>query len=257
MTESEQVLLERQSGRAILTLNRPERRNSLDEATLSELHATLDEVEEDSALRLVVLQGRDGVFCSGMDFQSFASSDGSAASAGEESPYMALLKRFSSLDKVIIAKVEGTVMAGGMGLVAASDLVFASPEASFSLSEALWGLLPAMVMPFLIRRVGYQNAYRLTLTTATIDATEARRINLVDELDDNPQARIQAASHRLMRLHPQTIADMKAYFRKMWIVNDSMEQEAVNELSRLTGESRIKKNIKDYVDLGRLPWEKW
>ena len=97
----------------------------------------------------------------------------------------------------------------------------------------------------------------MTLTTAKIDAEEAHRINLVDELADDPQARIQIAARRLVRLHPQTLTDMKAYFRKLWIVDDAMERRAVAELTRLASEPRVQKNIKDYVEFGRLPWEKW
>ena len=201
---------------------------------------------------MIIIQGVDGVFCTGMDLGGFVSD---TKLSDDESPYMNLLKRFSSIDKVVISRVDGTVMAGGIGLVAASDLVFANTKSTFSLSEALWGLLPAMVMPFLIRRVGYQNAYRLTLTTATINAQEARAMNLADEVGDDLDARIQAMGRRLSRLEPETIADMKAYFRKMWIVDEAMEKTAVAELSRLTQEPRIVENITNYVKHGTVPWE--
>jgi polyketide biosynthesis enoyl-CoA hydratase PksH len=244
--------------RATLTLNRPERRNSIDDATVADYHAALDAIEHDPAVRIVVLEGRDGVFCSGMDLEAFMA-DLALGEAHDldRSPYMTLLKRLSSLDRVVVSKVEGAVMAGGVALVAASDLVYSSPNASFALSEALWGLLPAMVMPFLIRRVGYQSAFRLTLTATAIDAAEAHRIHLVDEWGADPEALLRAAIPRLARLHPQTVADMKAYFRDMWIVDDDMEQRAVGELSRLLSEPRIRHNIKNYVDHGRLPWETW
>ena len=93
-------------------------------------------------------------------------------------------------------------MAGGVGLVAACDLAVAGPAATFTLSETLWGLLPAMVMPFLVRRVGPQRAFRLTLSAETIDASEAHRIGMVDELAENPEVKLRALERRLSRLHP-------------------------------------------------------
>ena len=118
-------------------------------------------------------------------------------------------------------------MAGGMGLVAASDLVFAHSNATFSLSEVLWGLLPAMVMPFLIRRVGYQNAYRLTLTASTINADEARAMYLADEVGEDIESRLQAMTRRLGRVQVETVKDLKNYFRKMWIIDEAMEKTAI------------------------------
>ena len=146
-------------------------------------------------------------------------------------------------------------MAGGVGLVAASDLVFSDTKSTFSLSEVLWGLLPAMVMPFLIRRVGFQNAYRLTLTTSTISAHDASAMNLVDELGDDVEARVQAMSRRISRLDTDTISDLKSYFRKMWIVTEEMERTAVAELARLSQDPRIVENVTNYVKHGKVPWE--
>ena len=249
---SDTVLYDLQNDHAILTLNRPEKRNSINAEMLNRFHSLLDEIEGDDDILIIVLRGADGVFCTGMDLEGVVSDEELSA---QDSPYMNLLKRFSSIDKVVIAEVDGTVMAGGMGLVAASDLVFATTKSTFNLSEALWGLLPAMVMPFLIRRVGFQSAYRLTLTTETINATEAKAINLVDELGDDIQSRIQGMSRRLCRLHPETIMDLKSYFRKMWIVTEEMEKTAVAELARLSKDPRVVENITNFVENGEVPWE--
>ena len=249
---SDTVLYELQNDHAILTLNRPEKRNSINAEMLTRFHALLDEIEGDDDIQIIVLRGAGGIFCTGMDLEGVVQDEQLSA---DESPYMNLLKRFSSIDKVVIAEVDGTVMAGGMGLVAASDLVFSTTRSTFNLSEALWGLLPAMVMPFLIRRVGFQSAYRLTLTTETINATQAQAIHLVDELGDDIQPRIQAMSRRLSRVHVETIGNLKAYFRKMWIVTAEMEKTAVAELARLTQDPRVVENITNFVESGEVPWE--
>ena len=130
---SETVLYELQNDQAILTLNRPEKRNSM--ALDADRFHGADEIEDDDDIQIIVLRGAGGVFCTGMDLEGGQDEELSA----DESPYMNLLKRFTSIDKVVIAEVDGTVMAGGMGLVAASDLVF-SPTVPLSIYRALWGL---------------------------------------------------------------------------------------------------------------------
>jgi polyketide biosynthesis enoyl-CoA hydratase PksH len=236
---------------------RPEQRNTLDDTMLRELHRAWDEAEQDEDCRIVVLAGQPGVFCSGMDFQATAATFDSPDQEVEASAYMRLLRRFTESSRVVVAKVDGTVMAGGVGLAVACDLVVATPRSTFALSEALWGLLPAMVTPFLIRRVGFQKAYAMTLTTRTVAAEEAARMGIIDALTEDPDREIRDQAQRLRRLHPQTISDLKAYFRKMWILTAEMESAAVAETDRLVREPRVRKNIRDYVELGRLPWERW
>jgi polyketide biosynthesis enoyl-CoA hydratase PksH len=131
----------------------------------------------------------------------------------------------------------------------------ATSASSFALPEALWGLLPANVMPFLIRRVGFQPAYRLTLTTETIPAQEAWRIGLVDTLSDKPDDEIRRYLIRLGRLDEQTILEAKAYFQKMWLLNAAMEQHAIAELSRLMQTERVQTNIRNYAEHQKFPWE--
>ncbi len=222
--------------------------------TLQGLHRALDEAEADAACRLIVLTGRQNFFCTGMDFEEAARGK-AVTETIEGQDYMSLLKHFVSSPKIIISKVEGSVLAGGMGLVAASDLVVATPESRFGLPEALWGLLPANVMPFLIRRVGFQHAYRLTLTTETITAEEVWRIGLVDTLSDKPDDDIRRYLLRLGRLDEQTILEAKAYFQKMWLLTEEMEQTAVVELNRLVNTERVQRNIKNYVEYQKFPWE--
>lgn len=237
-----------------VTMNRPEQRNSLTQGLMQGLHRALDEAEAEPACRLLILAGRQNFFCTGMDFaEASQGTDSTKLLTGED--YMALLKRFASCGKIIIAKVEGTVLAGGMGLVAASDLVVATRESSFALPEALWGLLPANVLPFLIRRVGFQPAYRLTLMTETITAEEAWRIGLVDILSDQPDDGIRRCLLRLGRLDQQTILDAKAYFQKLWILDEAMSQNAIAELSRLMQTERVQTNIKNYAVHRKFPWE--
>lgn len=239
-----------------VTFNRVEQRNALNSELLSELHHFLDEVEKNSACRIIVLRGQQGFFCTGMDFQemTLATPKGEKAQSLAAN-YMTLLRRIALFPKVIIAEADGLVMAGGVGLVVASDIAIATSKSQFTLSEALWGLLPANVLPYLIRRVGFQKAYIMTLTTQTITAAEAYAIHLIDELNDKPDEALRKLLPRLARLDEQTVRDMKNYFRKLWIIDEEMEKTALLELARLTQEPRIQNNIKRYLEQGKFPWE--
>lgn len=252
----ETLLVEPGPRSVAITIHRPERNNSINAGLVRDLNAALDEAERSAACRAVILQGRPGLFCTGMDFVEAARSQGGAASERMEiEGYMGLLKRFVRSPKVIIAKLDGKVVAGGVGLVAASDLVIATPRTDFSLSEALWGILPCCVIPFLIRRVGFQKAYAMTLTTRTWSAAEAAAIHLVDEVSETPDDAIRRLMLRLGLLEDETITDLKAYFQKMWILSPEMERAAVNEISRLVEKPRVQKGIAEFVASGRFPWE--
>lgn len=252
----ETLLIEKAPHGLTVTLHRPKQRNSINAQLVLDLHNLLDQAERDPMCKCIVLQGESGFFCTGMDFNEVTQMN----SLTTESPlfsakYMELLKRFTTTPKIIISLVEGQVLAGGVGIVAASDLVIGSQQAQFALSEALWGLLPACVTPFLIRRIGFQKAYFMTLTTETIHAQEAHRIGLIDKLAEQPHESLRQVTLRLKRIHEETIHDLKAYFQKMWIITEAMEVEAISELDRLMMKPQVRANIKNFIEKQQFPWE--
>lgn len=251
------VAIERRQRIVWLTFDRPDRRNTLTQQTLNELAHALDTLEHDAECRIVVLRGRDGFFCTGMDFAEMAERVGQDGPQGTgDVHYMDVLRRMASSGKVIVSAVDGQVMAGGVGLLAASDLVIATPASRFSLPEALWGLLPACVLPLLIRRIGFQAAYRMTLTTETWDTDQAKSAGLVDDVVPDLDEAIRRASVRLTRLDPETIRRMKAYFRKMWYLSNAMEDMAIAEIDALVHDPHVQDNIRQFVQHQKFPWDR-
>jgi polyketide biosynthesis enoyl-CoA hydratase PksH len=236
-------------------INRPGARNSINLALLTDLLAALDAAERDPQCRVVVLEGGEGLFCTGMDFAEVVASASSMEAGLRDGEYMRVLRRFSLTPKIVIARVDGEVVAGGLGLVAASDLAVATPRSTFSLPEALWGLLPANVLPYLIRRVGFQKSYMMTLTTQKLSAAEAEAIHLVDKMTNEPDEFIRRTLLRLVRLEEETVLELKAYFRRMWIITEEMEAAAVSELSRLLQKPNVRANLEGFVEQSRFPWE--
>jgi polyketide biosynthesis enoyl-CoA hydratase PksH len=240
-----------------ITLCRPERANSITGKLVEELHACLDAAERMSECCGVVLQAEGGVFCSGLDFAEASRSAGVVNHEGMQiSEYMRLLGRMASSSKVFVSLVEGKVIAGGVGLVAASDYVVAGSRAEFSLSEALWGLLPCCVLPYLIRRVGFQKAYVMTLTTRVVPALEALDIHLVDELSEAPFESLRKLLLRLKVLQGETVSELKAYFRKLWMITPDVERLAVQEITRLAEKPAVRENLRRYLERGTFPWER-
>jgi polyketide biosynthesis enoyl-CoA hydratase PksH len=242
-----------------ITLNRPEANNALNSALLQELNHALDEAEATPGCCAIILSGQSGTFCSGMDLHEVISSPTQAITQTDsdaQHDFMSTLKRLSQINRITLAYIDGKVTAGGVGLAAACDLVIATPRSQFTLSEALWGLIPACVSPFLIRRVGYHQAYRMALTTETLSAEQAHSKGLVDDLTEQPQETLRRHLLRLRRLQPDTIAQTKAFFQKMWFVNEATEQHAVSTINQLVQEPHIQENIRNFLEHGNFPWEK-
>lgn len=237
-----------------VTINRVSHRNSINKLLLTELHTILEQAEKNDDYKVIVLRGQQNLFCTGIDFTEII--DIKLAEAGQlASQYNLLLKRLTLLPKITIALVEGQAMAGGIGLLAACDFVISSSNSQFTLSEVLWGLLPANVLPYLIRRVGFQQAYFLTLSAQTLSATEALTIHLIDFMTENVDELLQKQILRFARLEIETIKDLKHYFRKLSFIDDNIEQLAVTELTRLIQQPRVQNHIKRFLQQGILPWE--
>src|SRR6266705_330680 len=143
-------------GVAVLWLNRPEVRNAFNETMIAELTAAFSELEQDPAVRAVVLAGRGKVFCAGADLNwmkrmgelDFDENRKDAMAFGT------MLKRLHALAKPTVARVHGAAFAGGMGLIAACDIAVASTDTEFCVSEVRLGLTPATISPYVLAAMG-------------------------------------------------------------------------------------------------------
>ena len=237
-----------------VTIDRVEHSNSLNNVLINELLEVIQDADE--FIKVIIVQGQNGIFCTGMDFKLFSNEHHVTQENAYDfsSNYMELLMTFATANKIIVAKCDGKVMAGGTGLVAAADLAYASPRTTFSLSEALWGLLPANVMPFLMRRVGFQTAYRMTITTDTLHAEAARQCHLVDDVLEDIDEQLLMKLTRVLRLAPETILDLKDYFNSINPITEEMRQLAIDTLATLILNPRVQNNINNYVQHGTFPW---
>jgi polyketide biosynthesis enoyl-CoA hydratase PksH len=205
---------------------------------------------EAAAGAVLVLEGTADSFCVGGDLQ--ATADGTPYDAA---PLYDLWQRLGDGPFVSVAVVRGRATAGGVGLAACCDVVLADRTASFSLSELLFGLHPACVMPFLARRVGAQRAHYLTLTTTPIGAAEALSCGLADAIDDDAEALLRTHLVRLRRLSRDAIARYKSH-RALQDDGVARSRDAALAANRaMFADPTVRENIRRYVTEAKFPWE--
>ncbi len=176
---------------AWVTLNRPELHNALNDVLIGEIRAVFERLAADESVRAVVLTGAGLSFCAGADlaWMQRAVDYSVEQNAADASNLVAMLDAIDRCPKPVIARVNGAALAGGSGLVAASDIAVAATTARFGFTEARLGLVPATISPYVVRRIGESHARALFLTAERFAADRAEAIGLVhqcappDELD--------------------------------------------------------------------------
>ncbi len=179
--ETALVLREDQGAVRRLTLNRPDKANTLSQAMLAALDAELEAVAADAAIRVVVLAAAGRIFCAGHDLGEMRARDDAAWHTSLFEQCSALMLRMQRLDKPVIACVQGAAVAGGCQLVAACDLAYAADTARFGVSGINLGLFCSTPSVPLSRTVGRKAAMEMLLTGELIDAARAARIGLINE----------------------------------------------------------------------------
>jgi len=205
--------IEKRGAAAWLWLNRPEVRNALNEELTTAIGEAFAALEKDADARVVVLAGRGQAFCAGGDLGRMekAAKLTQAKAKKDAGRFAKLLYRIHTFPKPVIARVHGPAFAGGMGLVAASDLIVACDEAEFCLPETRIGLVPAMISPYLVRAMGEPQARRYMLSGERLAAREAQRLGFAHEcvpmaeLDDC----VGKFVARLAQAGPQALASTK------------------------------------------------
>ncbi len=180
------VLVKKNVPSGTIVLNRPDKRNALSRQLLSELVQALDDLHQERKVRAIILTGAGTAFCAGMDLaemqETSKQADAFAQWHQDAVQYRELIDKMLRFPKPIISAVNGPVVAGGMGLMLASDIVVAAEGAKFGLPEPKRGIVAGMVAPLLVFRVGASHSANLLLTARTIEAAEAHRMGLVYEI---------------------------------------------------------------------------
>lgn len=223
-----QLIVERRGGALWLTLNRPDVHNAFGDRLIADLTEALEAAADDDAVRAIVLTGAGETFSAGADMNWMRSMANASEVENRDDALRlaALLRTLNFHPKPTIARVNGAAFGGGLGLIACCDIVIAVEDALFAFTEVRLGLVPAVISPYVIRRIGERQARRFFLTAERFDATRAMRIGLVRELatmetlDDMVEQQLRWLSQG----GPQAVSEAKALVLKIAGV-DLAEQE--------------------------------
>jgi len=203
-----------------LELNRPEVRNALSDKTITELTAWAESIAADRSVRAVVLSGAGKVFCAGADLTWFTAM---ASYTPEENLRDATLgaRMFDLLDSlpcVLIGRVHGAALGGGSGLASVCDVVVAAEDAVFGFTEVKLGIMPAMIAPYALAKIGRSAARELFLTGMRFSAHRAREIGLVHAVvpASEMDSRVAQYLREVLSSGPDAIAEAKQLLRNTW-----------------------------------------
>ncbi|RSN22544.1 enoyl-CoA hydratase family protein [Amycolatopsis sp. WAC 04169] len=217
-------------GTATITLDSPHNRNALSAQLRRELSESLDKAQADDAVRVIVLTHTGPVFCAGMDLKE---ARGAGAGAQGVNEFPKILEQLWTSPKPVVARLTGPARAGGIGMVAATDIAVAVPEATFAFSEVRIGVVPAVISLTVLPRLNARAAHELFLTGDTFDAKRAVEIGLLnsavpaDELDDEVARYVKA----LALGGPKALAATKELLSKPRPATPAEGFEAMNKLS--------------------------
>ncbi len=222
MADDNPLLVLREGPVVRAIMNRPDRRNSISTAMGEAWSALLAELREDRTARVLVVSGAGGHFCAGLDLtevQKPMSPEAKLEAQRERNAKTgARFVGISELPQVVIAAIEGSCHAGGLGFNCCADIAFATANARFAAPETRRGLVPAQILPWLVRRMGRANATRMVLEGRVIDATEAGRIGLVHEVVADAaalEALVQRSVKDVLEGAPNALAETKLLLRAL------------------------------------------
>jgi methylglutaconyl-CoA hydratase len=247
-------------GVALIWLNRPEKRNAIDDRMIGELSDAFESAIDDDEVRSILLAGRGEAFCAGGDLQWMKRArEFTPEEALEDSARLArLLRTIHESPKPVVARVHGSCFAGGMGLAAACDIAVAGAETRFSLSEVKLGLIPSVISPYVIRAIGAHRAQRYFLTAEVFDAAEAYRIGLVHDIAQEPEldGTINVVLGQLALGGPKALAQAKQLIRDVSgrAIDDTLVHETAARIARIRASDEAQEGIAAFFERRRASW---
>ncbi len=246
-------------GKATVRLNRPDLHNAFNEDMMRALTRAMNAAGEEASARVVVLAAEGKSFCAGADINWMSRMvDYTREENIVDAAVMShMLHATRECPKPVIARVHGAAFGGGVGLVAACDMAVALPKAIFCLSEVKLGIIPAMISPFVLEKMGAA-ARRYALTAERFDAAEARRIGLLSEVADDERAMdvwIESIVSAVKQVGPHAVAECKRVLRDVtdaaWRDVEALTTERIADV-RVSAEGQ--EGLRSFLDKRRPAW---
>lgn len=247
MDKPETILLDNNKGVATISLNRPEVRNAINLQMIREIIAAIDLFNNDPAIRVIILNSKEGNFCSGADLKWMkAGLDLQEHELKSESLELAgLFRAIWEASAVTISSVKGYVPGGAIGLLAASDFVVAERSAVLTFSELNLGLIPATIAPYVLRKAGFSRTSDWMMTGRPVDAMEAFEAGLIQRIceEGSLETSTRELREELLTKGVHAIRVLKQFLRQVEGINDQDELDAFT--SRLIAEVRVSREAQE------------
>ena len=244
-----------------IEMARPDVLNAFNKAMIAEIDAAFARASGDAEVRCVVLSGQGRAFCSGADIEWMKRQSTAAESANLDDArrFAAMLYRIASCAKPTIASIQGACMGGGVGLACACDFAIATEGARFAVSEARFGILPAVISPYLIAAVGVRRARQLAISTLRITSQEACAFGLVSKVV--PETQLDDAVHALAReLHaaaPNAIAEIKTLYARLGeLASPEVRELTAVTIARVRGTPEAREGFAAFLEKRAPAWSR-
>ncbi|MYM22817.1 enoyl-CoA hydratase/isomerase family protein [Duganella sp. FT135W] len=254
------LTITREGNTAQITLNRPDVRNAFNETTIAEIKQAFSELGDDAALRAIVLAANGPAFCAGADLNWMKKMAGytHAENQADALQLAEMLRTIYLCPKPVVAKVQGDCYAGGMGLVAACDIIVAVEEANFCLSEVKLGLIPATISPYVIKAMGENASRRYFLTAERFGAQEALRIGFVHEVvsADTLDAKVAEIVKALVNNSPNAVQQAKVLVREVvgQEVNDALLADTAERIAHIRASDQGREGVASFLEKRKPAW---
>jgi methylglutaconyl-CoA hydratase len=253
------ITLQESDSIALLTLNRPEKRNAVSFELVADLMKALEEVERSSASQVLIITGAGKAFCAGLDLEDLKRLVGKTHEQNlQDSQLMAdLFRRIYDFPKPTIAAVNGHAIAGGTGLATMCDFTLSVSDAKFGYTEVKIGFVPAIVSSYLVFQVGHKIARDLLLSARLFDAAEAHRYGLVNEIvsPEKLMQRAQELAGVLLENSPASVRATKKLINGF--IRDQLDMQvaaAVEDNARIRTTADFREGIASFLEKRKPVW---
>ena len=246
---------------ARVTLNRPEVRNAFNDGVIAELTEAFEQLGHRDDLRAIVLAAEGKAFCAGADLNWMKAMAGYSWDENRDDALRlaTMLWTIYRCPLPVIARVQGDVYAGGVGLVACADIVVSTSNAGFCLSEAKLGLLPATIGPYVVKAIGERQARRYFTTAERFDAATAKQLGLVHELvetSDQLDAKVDELAALLSANGPMAVRACKRLALDLGDreLDDELRAETARRIADIRASSEGKAGVQSFLTKTAAPW---
>lgn len=246
--------------RATLTLTRPELRNAFNDEVIAELTQAFTELGAREDVRVIVLAAEGPAFCAGADLnwmRRMADYD-RAQNLADAARLAEMLRVIHHCPKPVVARVQGDVYAGGMGLVACCDIALSIDSAHYCLSETRLGLVPATISPYVMRAMGPRAAQRYCLSAERFDAAEALRIGFVHEVvpADQLDARVDAVAQALIHASPAAVRACKRLLQEVAQreIDAALIAQTVEAIADIRSSTEGREGVQSFLQKRQPSW---